>query len=325
MINSFGLLQQRVSQAIVSLPLPGSPANLYEPVSYTLALSGKRLRPLLVLMACDMFEGNLEEAIHPAIGLELFHNFTLLHDDIMDQAPLRRGRETVYKKWNPNIAILSGDTMFAMANREMLKTQNEAIALVGELFNNTAIEVCEGQQVDVDFEFRDDVTIPEYLEMIRLKTAVLLACSLKTGAIIAGASDNDQQLIYDAGINLGMAFQLKDDYLDTFGDEKTFGKTPGGDILAGKKTFLFLKLLEKAGPDREKLRKLYSPGSTLKPTEKVKLFTSQFLEKEIPGEIELAIHDYFNKVFVNIDLLDVIPERKTVLLDFIQSLVSREK
>lgn len=324
-MNSLETIQIRVNQAVENFRVPLIPANLYDPISYTLGLGGKRLRPLLVMVSCDMFQGNPDDAVHPAIGLELFHNFTLLHDDIMDQAPLRRGRETVYKKWNSNIAILSGDTMFAMANREMLKTRNEAIALVGELFNNTAIGVCEGQQVDIDFECRDDVTIPEYLEMIRLKTAILLACSLKTGAIIAGASEKDQQLIYDAGISLGMAFQLKDDYLDTFGDERTFGKTPGGDILAGKKTFLYLKLLEKAGPDREKLSKLYSTVSALVPTEKVKFFTSQFVEKEIPGEIESVIDAYFEKALKNIDSIDVIPKRKTVLLDLIQSLVSREK
>lgn len=318
-------LQQTISNAINGLNIPSQPANLYDPIAYTLALGGKRLRPLLVLSACDLFGGDLADAIHPAIGIELFHNFTLLHDDVMDQAPLRRGKETVYKKWNTNIALLSGDAMFAMANREVTLTHPTAIAAVAGLFNTTAIEVCEGQQYDMDFETRNDVSLAEYLEMIRLKTAVLLACSLKTGAIIAGASVDDQQSLYDAGIALGMAFQLMDDYLDAFGDEKTFGKTPGGDIMAGKKTFLFLKLLEKSEPERARLLKAYSPDSILEPKEKVEYFRSKFVECSIPVDTRQLINEYFDQAFIKLQQPAVAHERKQVLKDLFNSLVSRQK
>jgi geranylgeranyl diphosphate synthase, type II len=318
-------LQQRVNKAISTIVLPSAPTNLYDPVVYTLSQGGKRLRPMLVLAACDMLHGVIEEAVHPAVGIEIFHNFTLLHDDIMDQAPLRRGKETVYKKWNSNIAILSGDTMFALANREIVKTRTDVIPVLVELFNTTAIQVCEGQQYDMDFETQADVTISGYLEMIRLKTAVLLACSLKTGAIIAGASHIDQGLIYDAGINLGMAFQLKDDYLDTFGDEKVFGKTPSGDILAGKKTWLFLRLLEKTGGNRNKLLELYDRHSAMPPAEKTGFFKAEFIAKGIPEEINDLIDQYYAAVNENLEKLAVPAERKTVLMAMIDSLVSREK
>jgi geranylgeranyl diphosphate synthase type II len=318
-------LHQRINEAFSRLVLPPEPSNLYNPVVYTLSQGGKRLRPMLVLAACDMLEGDIEEAIHPAAGIEIFHNFTLLHDDIMDQAPLRRGKETVYKKWNSNIAILSGDTMFALANREIVKTRAAVIPALVELFNTTAIQVCEGQQYDMDFETRDDVSISGYLEMIRLKTAVLLACSLKTGALIGGASSISQDLIYDAGINLGMAFQLKDDYLDTFGDEKVFGKTPGGDIHAGKKTWMILRLLEKAGEEREKLSELYDQHSVLPPADKIGLFKDEFIAKGIPGEINELIDKYYTAAKGSLEKLAVPAERKTVLLAMIDSLVSREK
>lgn len=324
-MHTLETIHQQISLAIEKLDIPGKPANLYEPVSYTLSLGGKRLRPALVMTACDLFGGSLDEAIHPAVGIELFHNFTLLHDDIMDQAPLRRGKETVYKKWNSNIAILSGDTMFAMANREILKTSLAAVREIGDLFNITAIQVCEGQQYDMDFESRDDVTLPEYLEMIRLKTAVLLACSLKTGALIAGASASDCQLMYDAGISLGMAFQLKDDFLDTYGDEKVFGKTPGGDILEGKKTFLFLKLIEKAVKESKTLIQSYSPASALAAAEKIRFFTSKFDEWGIGEDVEREIDSFYKTALLSIDALSVDAARKTVLLDLIRKLAVRQK
>jgi geranylgeranyl diphosphate synthase type II len=324
-MHSFEALQLRINKAFSSLYLPAEPSNLYDPVRFTLSQGGKRLRPMMVLATCDMFRGNMEDAIHPAVGIEVFHNFTLLHDDIMDQAPLRRGKETVYKKWNANIAILSGDTMFALANSEMAKTRPEAIAPVIGLFNTTAIEVCEGQQYDMDFETQNEVSISQYLEMIRLKTAVLLACSLKTGAIIAGASVDDQNLIYEMGINLGMAFQLKDDYLDTFGDEKVFGKTPGGDILAGKKTWLFLKLLEKAGDERKKLADLYDQHSELLPAEKISFFKAEFTAKGIPDDIRQLIDHYYEAANMKLNSLSVLDERKAVLSEMIKSLMLREK
>lgn len=254
-------LQLMIDDAFKRIVFPAKPADLYDPITYTLGLGGKRLRPLLVLASCQMFGGEITEALNPAIGIELFHNFTLLHDDIMDQAPLRRGKETVYKKWNPNVAILAGDTMFALANKYMLKTRQQAVSQVVELFNQTAIEVCEGQQYDMDYEYRADITIADYIEMIRLKTAVLLAASLKTGAIIAGAGAADCDYIYQFGINIGLAFQLKDDLLDVYGNEEKFGKVSGGDIIAGKKTYLYLKALESAGSQAEYFRQLYASHS----------------------------------------------------------------
>ncbi|MDP4281739.1 MAG: polyprenyl synthetase family protein [Bacteroidota bacterium] len=240
-------LQHRISLVFSSLQIIGTPEELYKPIDYTLSIGGKRLRPLMVLSGCDLFEGDIENALPAAIGIEFLHNFTLLHDDIMDQAPLRRGYETVYKKWDTNHAILSGDTLFALACKKLSELQPDILPDALKLFTRTVIEICEGQQWDMNFESRDDVTIPEYLEMIRLKTAVLLACSLKMGALIAHADPDDADALYEYGINIGMAFQLQDDFLDVFGEKKVFGKEIGGDIVCNKKTFLLLKAFNKAG------------------------------------------------------------------------------
>ena len=249
-MHSYTSLQQRVSEEFRNARFLFHPEGLYLPIHYTMENGGKRLRPVLVLLSCDLCRGDIGQAILPAMGLEIFHNFTLLHDDIMDQADLRRGRETVHRKWNVNTAILSGDTMFVMAYEYVAKTDPSLLPQVMELFNETARKVCEGQQFDMDFESLADVNIHDYLMMIRLKTAVLIACSLKLGAIIAGAPTEVADKLYDAGIELGLAFQLKDDYLDAFGDTTRFGKTIGGDIAANKKTYLLLKALETARGDQ---------------------------------------------------------------------------
>jgi geranylgeranyl diphosphate synthase type II len=246
------------------------PVQLYEPIAYTLDFGGKRLRPALVLMACDFFGGDIDKAVFPAMGVEIFHNFTLLHDDIMDHALLRRGRETVHQKWDANAAILSGDTMFVIAYEYVAKTDPGLLPQVLNLFNDTARNVCEGQQYDMNFETQNNVTITDYMRMIRLKTAVLIACSLKLGALLANADQVHAEKIYEFGIELGLAFQLQDDFLDAFGDPKKFGKTIGGDIAAYKKTFLFLKALELARGDA--LIKL----------------TNYFFDKEINGEQKIA-------------------------------------
>jgi len=316
-------LQERISVAFRELSFPESPSELYDPVRYTLGLGGKRLRPLLVLAACDMFGGRLEDAIHPAIGIELFHNFTLLHDDLMDQAPLRRGKATVYKKWNPNIAILAGDTMFALANREMLQTREAVVRDVSDLFNVTAIEVCEGQQFDMNFESSADVTIPQYLEMIRLKTAVLLAASLKTGALIAGTTKLNADLIYSFGIDVGLAFQLMDDLLDVYGAEDKFGKLSGGDILAAKKTFLYLKALECAGDEAESLQNLYH-SKDLAPEEKISQVKSRFDSYGIERLTRLEMKKYWENALLGISKIDLATERKTPLTDYCYSLMARE-
>lgn len=228
------------------------PNELYAPIQYTLALGGKRIRPVLTLMACELFGGQIEKALPQAIAIELFHNFTLIHDDIMDDAPLRRGKETVFKKWNNNIAILSGDTLFALAYQYVQKTDTEILPVTLSVFNKTAIEVCEGQQFDLNFETENDLTVAQYAEMIRLKTAVLFGASLKIGALIGGADTEDADNLYQFGLNIGLGFQLKDDLLDTFGDEKIFGKKTGVDIISNKKTFLYLKALEIADDETKK-------------------------------------------------------------------------
>ncbi|MCF6342168.1 MAG: polyprenyl synthetase family protein [Bacteroidales bacterium] len=230
------------------------PNELYAPIQYTLGLGGKRIRPVLTLMACELFGGQIEKALPQAIAIELFHNFTLIHDDIMDNAPLRRGRVTVFKKWDSNIAILSGDTLFALAYQYVQKTDTNILPVTLSVFNKTAIEVCEGQQFDLNFETKNKLTVAQYIEMIKLKTAVLFGASLKIGALIGGAGTEDAQSLYDFGLNLGLGFQLKDDLLDTFGDEHIFGKKTGADIISNKKTFLYLKALEIA--DEETKNKL---------------------------------------------------------------------
>ncbi|MDO4496959.1 MAG: polyprenyl synthetase family protein [Bacteroidales bacterium] len=231
-------LSAMIQKGIDTIEYPSLAPKLYDPVIYTLETGGKRLRPMLVLMAANLYTEELEQAIDPALGLEMYHNFTLLHDDVMDKAPDRRGRATVHVKWNDSVAILSGDAMQALAYQLIGKTPDHAFRPVMDLFTTTNIEIGEGQQLDMEFETRNDVTIPEYIEMIRLKTSVLVGCALKMGALIAGAPAEEAQVLYDFGTNIGLAFQLQDDWLDCWGDPKTFGKRIGGDILCNKKTFL---------------------------------------------------------------------------------------
>ena len=256
-------LQNRIGEAFGDTRFIHQPTHLYEPIAYTLDQGGKRLRPVLVLLSCELFGGDIEEAVFPSMGLEIFHNFTLLHDDIMDHAPLRRGKETVHQKWDVNTAILSGDTMFVLAYEFVAKTNPKLLPQVLDLFNYTARKVCEGQQYDMNFETQTEVSIDDYMMMIRLKTAVLIACSMKLGAIIAGADTFSADKIYAAGIELGLAFQLQDDFLDAFGDISKFGKTIGGDIATNKKTYLFLKSHQLADAQtRQNLTDLFlGPGT----------------------------------------------------------------
>ncbi len=322
-MNTIEDLQFRIDEAFGAIRFPSAPADLYNPITYTLGLGGKRLRPLLVLASCQMFGGELDDAINPAIGIELFHNFTLLHDDIMDEAPLRRGKESVYKKWNSNVAILAGDTMFAIANKYMLRTRPQAISQVVELFNQTAIEVCEGQQYDMDYEKQLNVSIPDYIEMIRLKTAVLLAASLKTGAIIAGAGNADCDYVYQFGINIGLAFQLKDDLLDVYGLQEKFGKVSGGDIIAGKKTYLYLKALESAGKNAEYFKSIYS-SSDLGKSEKVKKVKDVFNQLEIEQHTRKLIDDYYQKALHDLSCISLSEEAMEALIDYTAELMERE-
>jgi len=317
-------LQNTFKKKISELQLLGQPPELYEPIRYAMELGGKRMRPLLTMLACDMFGCDVQKSMDAAIGIELFHNFTLLHDDIMDQAPLRRGQETVHKRWNANRAILSGDTMFAMANRHMILTPPLCQTQVLDIFNRTAIKVCEGQQLDMNFETRQEVSVPEYLEMIRLKTAVLLAASLQIGALIAGASSADAQLLYECGMCLGLAFQLTDDLLDVYGNESTFGKMTGGDIIANKKTYLYLRALERASPEqRTLLIKLFSDTPD-NPDEKINDVKGIFDALEVRVLTKQAIDCYFDLAMSHLKAIGLPESDTNVLKDYAASLMQRQ-
>jgi geranylgeranyl diphosphate synthase type II len=299
------------------------PSNLYTPVEYILDLGGKRLRPILVLMGVSAFNGDYKDGLDAALAVEVFHNFTLLHDDIMDAAPLRRGKRTVHEKWDVNTAILSGDAMLIMANQLLESYDGMVYKKLMQLFNKTALEVCEGQQYDMDFETRDLVSVEEYIKMIGLKTSVLVAAALEMGAIIAEASEEDSKKIYDFGLHLGIAFQLQDDYLDAFGDAATFGKQVGGDIMENKKTYLYIEALNHATPTLKKeLEDWY--GQTLEDnTEKVvrvkeifKLVGSDTMTRE-------AIETYTNKAFALLENMDISETNGAVLKQFGEHLMTR--
>ena len=300
------------------------PINLYEPIAYILSLGGKRLRPVLTLMTADIFDCNYKKALDAALAVEVFHNFSLVHDDIMDDAPLRRGKTTVHEKWDINTGILSGDAMLINAYQLFENYEGDVFRKLAQLFSKTAIEVCEGQQYDVDFETRDDVTIPEYLKMIEYKTAVLVGAAMKMGAIIANVSQDEQNNIYEFGKNLGIAFQLQDDYLDAFGDPKTFGKQVGGDIIENKKTFLYLKALEFANQDQVKeLEHLFSiqPKDT---SDKISTVKNVFVESGAAQRTKEEIALYTQKAFITLEKLTISDDKKALLKKFGESLMQRE-
>jgi geranylgeranyl diphosphate synthase type II len=292
------------------------PKNLYEPIDYILQLGGKRIRPVLTLMAADIFSDDYKKALPAALAVEVFHNFTLVHDDIMDAAPLRRGKATVHEKWDLNTGILSGDAMLILAYKYFENYDAATFQKLAKLFSKTALEVCDGQQLDVDFETRNDVTIDEYINMIRLKTSVLVAAALKMGAIVANTDDENADLIYDFGLNLGLAFQLQDDYLDTFGDPETFGKQIGGDIIENKKTFLYLKALEVA--DKEIVKKLnyYYRKKLNENTIKITEVTRIYLMNDIPFLMKEEIEMYTEKAFETLTKMTINEENKQKLKDF---------
>ncbi len=315
--------QEFIQSAINKELIFREPKELYEPIDYTLMMGGKRLRPLLTLLTCDIFNGDIHQAIYPALGLETFHNFTLLHDDIMDQAPIRRGYPTVYKKWNANRAILSGDTMMVMAYDFILQSPKDLLFDIFTVFNRVGKEVCEGQQYDMNFETESKVTLDEYLKMIHLKTAVLLAGSMQVGAIIARTSAENIQLIYDFGESVGMVFQLQDDLLDAFGNEDVFGKKNGGDIRANKKTFLYLKALELASPEQQKeLMALYRIQSE-NDDEKVTRVLEIFQELNIENETKRLMDCYYDKGFKILEKIDLDEKKKKVLVKLANSLMKR--
>ncbi|MFA5416879.1 MAG: polyprenyl synthetase family protein [Bacteroidales bacterium] len=303
----------------------GEPGELYEPISYTLSYGGKRIRPVLTLMACELFCGDAERALQQSIAIELFHNFTLIHDDIMDNAPIRRGKETVYRKWNGNIAILSGDTLFALAYQHAQQANKEILYDILSVFNQTAIEVCEGQQFDLNYETNNLVSVDEYINMIRLKTGVLFGASLKIGALIGGASITDADNLYQFGVNIGLGFQLKDDLLDTFGNESIFGKKTGGDIITNKKTFLYIKALECSdAPTRQRLVDLYNTieiDATIKIKEVKAIFNQLEIEKMITSEIE----KFYSRGMEFLDKVNIDEKNKEILRDVASKMVEREK
>jgi len=303
----------------------GSPQQLYNPIQYMLDLGGKRLRPVLTLMGYGLFDDKIEKALPQAIAIELFHNFTLIHDDIMDNAPVRRGKTTVYKKWDSNTAILSGDTLFALAYQYAQKADKEILADVLSVFSQTAIEVCEGQQMDLEFEKKQDISVDDYIEMIRLKTGVLFAASLKIGAIIARASEKDTHALYKFGEVVGLGFQLQDDYLDTFGNEKIFGKKTGGDIVTNKKTYLFLKALEKADEKTKKeLLQLY--GTTnIDEAEKIKQVKSIFKNLDVDNETHNLIKKYYKQGVQYLNSLNTDENKKNELKKIAENMIKREK
>lgn len=316
-------LQNKISDSLKNLPLYGQPKGLYQPITYTLEQGGKRIRPLFVLISNQMFGGNATDALPAAVAIEIFHNFTLLHDDIIDRAPLRRGYETVYQKWNTNTAILSGDTMFAIAYGELAKSKPELLPGLMKVFTKTAIEVCEGQQFDIDFEEQENVKLDDYLNMIQLKTAVLLAASLKIGAIIAGVAEDDAERIYNFGINLGIAFQLQDDLLDAYGDQHVFGKQTGGDIAANKKTVLYLKAIEKADVETTIELNRYFSSNGFSAEEKVKKVMAIFNKLDVKPETEMLINEYFNSSIQLLDEISIPEENKQVLREMAYKMLKR--
>ena len=299
------------------------PKNLYEPINYILKLGGKRLRPVLTLMTAEVFNEKAEIAMNAALSVEVFHNFSLVHDDIMDDAPLRRGKETVHEKWNLNTGILSGDAMLIMAYQLFENYEPETFRALAKLFSKTALEVCEGQQYDIDFETRDDVTIPEYLKMIEYKTAVLVGAAMKMGAIVAKASIEDQNAIYDFGRYLGIAFQLQDDYLDAFGNPETFGKQVGGDILENKKTYLYLKTLELGtSSEQSNLLKTMSENS-ISDTDKVNKVKVLFNSSGASDATQDAVKNYTDNAFTVLEALNVSEDKKQLVRLFGEQLMNR--
>jgi len=327
MINSFEHLLSRLKAYLIAHPLEKPPLGLYRPADYILNLGGKRIRPVLLLMATNLFEEEIELALPAAYAIEIFHCFSLVHDDIMDAAPLRRGKPAVHIKYGVNSGILSGDVMLIESYKNLLESTrhlNNPTEIL-DVFNQVAIEVCEGQQMDMDFETREDVQISEYLQMIELKTSVLIGGALQIGALIGQATSPQAKHLAEFGKNIGLAFQLQDDVLDTFGDSASFGKKIGGDIAQNKKTFLYLKAREKA--DKKTLailNHLYSENADIDEDEKIKTVTNIFKELSVQKETELLKEAYLEKAFNALQTVDVADDRKVHLIELSNSLMGRK-
>ncbi|MDD2411491.1 MAG: polyprenyl synthetase family protein [Bacteroidales bacterium] len=314
-------LTELVNREIDKLSFDKTPKELYEPIAYTMSQGGKRLRPILSLLACEMFGGDVQKALVPAMSLEMFHNFTLIHDDIMDKAPIRRGVETVYKKWNQNIAILSGDALFSLAYEKLLACDIEHLVDFIHLLNETAVGVCEGQQLDLNFESQKEVSIDEYIEMIRLKTAILIGACLKAGAIAANADKKHQDMIYEYGVFVGLAFQLMDDLLDVYADIEKFGKKPGGDIRENKKTYLYLKTLEVASKEDAELLRNYFSSTDIEDDIKYDSVRAIFDKYNIKALTEEKMNSYYEKA---LSILDQISYNHTEILRISKMIINRD-
>ncbi|MCK5781614.1 MAG: polyprenyl synthetase family protein [Flavobacteriales bacterium] len=316
-----------VSNYFESNKFEGNPAELYDPINYILGLGGKRVRPLMVLMSYKLFKDDVEKALPLAQAIEVFHNFTLIHDDIMDKAPLRRGEETVHIKWDDNIAILSGDAMLIKAYQLLEELESSQLKTILPVFSKTAIEVCEGQQYDMNFETRNDVTIDQYVEMISLKTSVLLGAAMKIGALGADAEESEANFLYDFGKFLGLAFQLQDDYLDLYGDPNKFGKRIGGDVVANKKTFLTLKAFLKADKSTEQeLKELFSTNNLnfAEEEKKINRVREIFTALDVVDNMKEEINKYYNNAIIALYELNVEENKKEELLQFAQNLIKRD-
>lgn len=311
-----------IEKEIAGLDFPLTPSNLYDPLRYFMQLGGKRMRPILTLLGTELFGEKKEKAINAALSVETFHNFSLIHDDIMDEAPLRRNQATVHHKWNQNIAILSGDVLFVKAFQLLAKHEPHQLANLLELFNKTAIEVCEGQQMDMDFETRSDVTIEEYIEMIRLKTSVLLGCALEMGAIVANASQSDKKLLYTFGQHIGIAFQIQDDILDLYADPEKFGKQVGGDVISNKKTLLNLKAIELASSaQKEQLTQL---SLSVDFDNKIKVTTEIYNAIGARAACEVVMQKHYEIALKALDTIEVTASQKIPLIKLAESLMQRE-
>jgi geranylgeranyl diphosphate synthase type II len=327
MIASVSHIIEKINHKLATHSFGEQPKELYEPIDYILSLGGKRLRPLLTILAYRLYEDEekISQILEPALAVEVFHNFTLMHDDIMDEAPLRRGQPTVHQQWNANIAILSGDVMLVRAYELLLGVPTEKLPGIIRAFNKCASEVCEGQQWDMNYESREQVSEQAYLEMIRLKTAVLLGFSLELGGMLASASQDDCQRLYDFGVNIGISFQLKDDLLDVYADQEKFGKQVGGDIIANKKTFLLIKALEKANPQQRAELEDWLSRVTFDKEEKVEAVKKIYDALDIPGLTREKMDAYFAAGMQHLQQINVDESRKEVLHDFAQWLMAREK
>ncbi len=324
MLTSNEILQ-KVNQCLDSLPYDRQPTSLYEPIQYVLSLGGKRIRPVLMLLGYQLWEDDAEKILLPAIGVETFHNFTLLHDDLMDNADVRRGHETVHRRWDANKAILSGDAMLVMAFMHMQKVPAEKLPAVMDVFTTTTLEIDEGQELDVTFETRNDVTEAEYIEMIRLKTSVLLACALKIGAILADAPQKDADLLYRFGEQIGLAFQLQDDLLDVYGDPKVFGKAIGGDITSNKKTYMLINAFNRANDMQRAELQRWVDARDFNRQEKVAAVTRLYDEIGIRALCEEKINEYFEQARQTLAAINVADDRKEQLRLYMEELLHRDK